>query len=322
MMLIEREGRGVSDAMVQVDGLVKVYDGKVRAVDGISLSIAPGEIFGLLGPNGAGKSTTIKILVTLVHPDAGTVRVAGHDALTEPDAVRSAIGYVSQDVAVDKLISGRENLELLAHLYHLPHGEIAARVSEVLDVVELGDRADDVVKGYSGGMKKRLDIAGGLLHRPRLLVLDEPTLGLDIQTRVRIWEMVRAMKAKGTTVLVTTHYLEEADQLCDRVGIIDHGKIQALGTPAELKSQLGGDCVELAFERAPGAEVAAGVRGITGVRDVQAGDGLTVWVENERAVGPILAHLAANNQPITKMSYARSTLEEVFLRHTGRKMRD
>jgi ABC-2 type transport system ATP-binding protein len=317
------------DPMVQIEGLTKVFDGKVRAVDGLSLELAPGEIFGMLGPNGAGKSTTIKILVTLLRPDAGVARVAGHDVVTDPDGARAALGYVPQEVALDRLMSGRQNLELLASLYHLPPADIPRRVDELLGLVELTDRADDQVKGYSGGMKKRLDIAGGLLHRPKLLVLDEPTLGLDIQTRVRVWETIRKMRGEGTTILVTTHYMEEADQLCDRIGIIDHGKIQAIGTPDSLKSALGGDCVELAVRGGPdSAGLAASVAQVPGVSAAEARPGdeglarIVVWLAGASALAGLVTELAGRGMTVERLTYARPTLDEVFLKHTGRKLRD
>jgi ABC-2 type transport system ATP-binding protein len=314
----------MSQPVVEIVSLSKVFDGRVRAVDGISLSLGEGEIFGLLGPNGAGKSTTIKILVTLLKPDSGSVRVLGHDVASDPDAVRSVLGYVPQEVALDRLMSGRQNLELLANLYHLPPADVPRRVQELLEMVELTDRAEDPVKGYSGGMKKRLDIAGGLLHRPRLLVLDEPTLGLDIQTRVRVWETIRKMRAEGTTVLITTHYMEEADQLCDRIGIIDHGKIQALGTPAELKAALAGDSIELTLAGgAPAQPLIDEVARLEGVtRTALRETALRVWVKGEAALAPLLTHLTARGQKVERLTYTRPTLDEVFLQYTGRSLRD
>lgn len=312
-------------AIVEIENVVKVFDKKVRAVDGLSLRIQPGEIFGMLGPNGAGKSTTIKMLVTLIKPDEGRVTVDGHDVTKNPDAVRSAIGYVPQDVAVDRFLTGRQNLELLANLYHLPAGDIPARVNELLALVELTDRADDAVKGYSGGMKKRLDIAGGLLHRPKLLVLDEPTLGLDIQTRVRIWETVRKMREQGTAVLLTTHYLEEADQLCDRIAIVDHGKIQALGTPSELKSTLSGDHVQLQLAGGPPVEeLATDVRSLKGVSASQSAppDRLTVYIAGDSTLPELVGFFAARQVKVLRLNYAKPTLDEVFLKHTGRSLRD
>lgn len=319
----------MSQQLVEIENLTKVFDGKIRAVDGISLALGPGEIFGLLGPNGAGKSTTIKILVTLLKPDSGTARVAGHDVATAPGEVRAVLGYVPQEVAVDRLLSGRQNLELLAHLYHLPAAGVPARVNELLELVELTDRAGDPVKGYSGGMKKRLDIAGGLLHRPRLLVLDEPTLGLDIQTRVRVWDTIRRMRAEGTTVLITTHYMDEADQLCDRIAIVDHGRIQALGTPPELKSALAGDSVELALSGAPAASALADevsrVAGVTRATPTGGESNLTelrVWIQGEAALAPLLTHITGRGMRVERLTYARPTLDEVFLSHTGRHLRD
>jgi len=225
------------DVEVVVRDLRKSY-ASIEAVRGVSLSIRSGEMYGLLGPNGAGKTSLIKMLVTLSKPSGGTAIVCGYDVGAEPDRVREAIGYVPQEVSVDRSLTGREHLELFAHLYHLPPDSIPARVNEVLEMVELAGRADETAGTYSGGMKKRLDLACGLVHRPRVLFLDEPTLGLDIQTRRRLWEYLRLLKAGGMTMILTTHYLEEADALCDRVGIMDHGRLVVEGTPSELKGEL------------------------------------------------------------------------------------
>jgi len=228
---------GAGETIIQVVDLVKQYRGGVRAVDGVSFEVRPGEIFGFLGPNGAGKTTTIMCLITLLEPTSGRAVVCGYDAARQPDRVRSRIGYVSQDIAVDDALTGRENLYLQGRLYHLDRATIAERSREVLEMVDLTDRADDIVATYSGGMRKRLDIAEGLIHRPAVLFLDEPTLGLDIQTRRRIWDYVRLLRDReGITVFMTTHYMEEADQLCDRIAIIDHGRIAAIGPPGDLKA--------------------------------------------------------------------------------------
>lgn len=225
---------------ITVTDLRKQY-GSLEAVKGVSLEIPSGQIYGLLGPNGAGKTSLIKMLVTLSQPTGGSATVCGHDVARDPDRVRRVIGYVPQEVSVDRAMTAREHLELFAHLYHLDQAVIPARVNEVLAMVELEGRADEVAGKYSGGMKKRLDLACGLVHRPKMLFLDEPTLGLDIQTRYRLWEYIRRLKADGVTMILTTHYLEEADALCDRVGIMDHGKLVVEGTPGALKSEMGGE---------------------------------------------------------------------------------
>jgi len=235
----------MSNAII-AKNLVKVYPGGLKAVDNVSFDIQAGEIFGFLGPNGAGKTTTIMMLITLTNPTEGTATICGHDIRTERDAVRSCIGYVSQDVAVDDQLTGRENIELQGRFYHLPKDAIKERSDEVLEMLDLTDRAQDKVETYSGGMRKRLDIAEGLIHRPEVLFLDEPTLGLDIQTREKIHEYIRRLQEeKLMTISITTHYMEEADKLCDRVAIIDHGQIKAIDNPETLKGGVGGDVVTL-----------------------------------------------------------------------------
>ncbi|MCX7039238.1 MAG: ATP-binding cassette domain-containing protein [Spirochaetes bacterium] len=226
---------------IEVDGLTKVYRGGITAVNAISFTVGQGEIFGFLGPNGAGKSTTIQMLTTLIRPTAGRALVMGIDVARRADEARQQLGYVSQDLAVDDCLTGRENLSLQARFYGLPRQEARKRIDEVLDLVGLADRAGDLVETYSGGMRKRLDIAGALVHRPAVLLLDEPTLGLDSQTRTAIWDYVRQLRTRaGITVFVTTHYIDEADGVCDRIAVIDKGEIRAIGTPRELKARLRG----------------------------------------------------------------------------------
>ena len=227
---------------ISVETLVKTYGNGVKAVADLSLNVERGEIFGLLGPNGAGKSTTVRILATLTTPDSGSVHVAGCDALANPHEVRRRIGYVAQTSGVDKWATGRENLVLQAQLQRVPASGISGRVLEILKWVNLEEAANRVVKTYSGGMKRRLDVAMGLVHEPEVLFLDEPTTGLDPETRASLWRDLRRLKReRQLTVLLTTHYLEEADQLCDRLAIIDHGRVAATGTPAELKKKVGGE---------------------------------------------------------------------------------
>jgi ABC-2 type transport system ATP-binding protein len=226
---------------IQVDGLTKVYRGGITAVKAISFAVEQGEIFGFLGPNGSGKTTVMQILTTLVLPSAGRALVMGTDVVRRADEARRCLGYVSQDLAVDDCLTGRENLSLQARFYGLPRREARSRSDEVLDLVGLTDRADDLVETYSGGMRKRLDIAGALLHRPSVLLLDEPTLGLDSQTRTAIWDYARQLRTRaGITIFLTTHYIDEADGVCDRIAVIDQGEIRAIGAPRELKARHGG----------------------------------------------------------------------------------
>jgi ABC-2 type transport system ATP-binding protein len=234
---------------IEVKELTKIFDKKIKAVDGISFTVKEGEILGFLGPNGAGKTTTLNMLSTLLRPTSGTAAVNGHDILKEPDAVRRSIGYVFQDTTLDIELTGRENLDFHGRLYGLDRSTRQQRIKEVLEVAQLTDRADNLVKIYSGGMKRRLEIARGLMHHPKVLFLDEPTLGLDPQTRRSIWEhILRLNQEKNITIILTTHYTEEADYLCKHILIIDFGKVVVLDTPDNLKARLEGDVVTLLFK--------------------------------------------------------------------------
>ncbi|WP_447599753.1 ATP-binding cassette domain-containing protein [Nitrospira sp. Nam80] len=310
----------IAAAAIEVSRLTKVYD-RVKAVDDLSFQVAGGEIFGLLGPNGAGKSTTLRILITLLHPTSGTAKVLGLDTVADADRVRQTIGYVPQERAIDRFLTGREHLELLANLYHLTPPEAAQRIPHLLKLVELESHADRPAKTYSGGMKRKLDIACGLLPDPKILFLDEPTLGLDVQSRLRIWDHVRAMRARGITVVMTTNYLDEADQLCDRIAIIDQGRIKALGSPAELKIGLGGDIVSLTIRESDRVEIlGAAIKALPSVRSVVSKPaGLDVRVDSpEKALPAILE--AANRLAcqLEFIDYHRPRLDDVFIAHTGR----
>lgn len=264
----------VDDVIIDVQELRKTYPGGIEAVKGISFQVMKGEVFGFLGPNGAGKSTTIMMLTTLLRPTAGTAVINGFDIAKAPYEVRMQLGYVSQDLAVDDNLTGRENLRLQAGFYHIPKDQVNARINEVLELVGLADRADDLVESYSGGMRKRLDIACGLIHRPRVLFLDEPTLGLDIQTRREIWRHIERLRRENNmTMFLTTHYMEEADTLCDRIAIIDRGVIKAIGSPGALKAQLGGDVIYIRFDEAHAdriAETVEALRALPEVKEVRA----------------------------------------------------
>jgi len=309
---------------IEVSHLAKSYD-QVRAIDDISFQVAGGEIFGLLGPNGAGKSTTLRILITLLHPTSGRATVLGLDTVGDADRVRRSIGYVPQERAIDRFLTGREHLDLLANLYHLSPPEAATRIAHLLKLVELEPHADRPAKTYSGGMKRKLDIACGLLPDPKVLFLDEPTLGLDVQSRLRIWDHVRAMRARGITVVMTTNYLDEADQLCDRIAIIDGGRIKALGSPTELKVGLGGDIVSLTIKEENRVEtLAEALKAIPAIRAVATKpNGLDIRVDSpEKALPAILEAANRLTCQIEFIDYHRPRLDDVFVAHTGRSIRE
>ena len=309
---------------IDVSHLSKSYDGH-RAVTDVSFQVYAGEIFGLLGPNGAGKSTTLRTLITLLSPTSGRATIFGLDSLKDADRVRRLIGYVPQERAIDRFLTGREHLELLAALYHLPKGEARRRIAELLNLVELEAHADRPAKTYSGGMKRKLDIACGLLPDPKVLFLDEPTLGLDVQSRLKIWDYVRLLKARGMTVVMTTNYLDEADQLCDRLAIIDGGVIKTIGSPVELKLGLGGDIVSLTIketEKAPSLDSA--LKGQPAIKAVKTTPkGLDIRVESaEKALPTILESANRLGCTVELIQYNRPRLDDVFIAHTGRRLAD
>lgn len=306
---------------IEVTHLGKTY-GTVTAIEDLSLTVQAGEIFGLLGPNGAGKSTTLRILITVLPPSSGTARVLGHDVRTEADTVRSLIGYVPQERAIDRFLTGREHLELLGNLYHLPKRDATTRIDDLLRLVNLEEHADRVAKTYSGGMKRKLDIACGLLPNPELVFLDEPTLGLDVQSRLRIWDYIRQLRDNGLTTVMTTNDLEEADQLCDRLAIIDHGTIRVTGSPKELKAGLGGDRLSVTVQHSTPeklAKLSGGVRPLPFVRDIRAGrNGLHIRVESPEKSLPAVMEVANSLEcAIDGIEYQRPRLEDVFVTYTG-----
>lgn len=306
---------------IEITHLGKTY-GTVTAIEDLSLTVQAGEIFGLLGPNGAGKSTTLRILITVLPPSSGTARVLGHDVRTEADTVRSLIGYVPQERAIDRFLTGREHLELLGNLYHLPKRDATTRIDDLLRLVNLEEHADRVAKTYSGGMKRKLDIACGLLPNPELVFLDEPTLGLDVQSRLRIWDYIRQLRDNGLTIVMTTNDLEEADQLCDQLAIIDHGTIRVTGSPKELKAGLGGDRLSVTVQHSTPeklAKLSGGVRPLPFVRDIRAGrNGLHIRVESPEKSLPAVMEVANSLEcAIDGIEYQRPRLEDVFVTYTG-----
>jgi ABC-2 type transport system ATP-binding protein len=307
----------MADAAITTEQLVKRY-GEIEAVRGIDLSVMPGEIFGFLGPNGAGKSTTISMLCTLLRPTSGRAAVAGFDVARDPDSVRARIGLVFQDPALDEQLTARENLEFHAFLYDVPRAIRTQRINEVLTMVELLDRAASKVATFSGGMKRRLEIARGILHSPEVLFLDEPTRGLDPQTRSHIWDYLRDLRRReGITIFMTTHYMDEAE-FCDRIAIIDMGRIVALGTPDELRARVGGDVITIAT--ADNAASAAELASKFGVTPAVDNGTLRIEVPDGAALIPRLVRdLSAQ---VTAVTLRRPSLDDVFLKLTGRAIRE
>jgi ABC-2 type transport system ATP-binding protein len=311
---------------IEIDSLSKEF-GKVKAIDNISLQVNPGEIFGFLGPNGAGKSTTMMILTTLLKPTSGKAFVAGYDVITQAKQVRQNIGYVQQEISVDEYLTGRENLILQARLNHIPKNLVEKRIDEILDLIELKDKQNEPVITYSGGMRKRLDIAGGLLHHPKVLFLDEPTVGLDIQTRRKIWEYIRKIHAEfNMSIFLSTHYMEEADNLCDRIGIIDYGKIQAIDSPQTMKNALGNEVIAFTISNdgEKKSKLISKIKEIEFVKDITSNENeIIVFSSKGTQVIPIIFQLSSNfGIEIISISLTQPTLDDVFISYTGRELRD
>jgi ABC-2 type transport system ATP-binding protein len=315
---------------VLIEQLQKRY-GKTEALRDVSFQVESGEIFGLLGPNGAGKTTTLRCLCTLAAPDSGRIELAGISVLDHPKAARQLLGYVAQEVALDKVLTGRELLQLQAALYHLPRPLIAERINESLSLLGLEPWADQKTGTYSGGLRKRLDLAAGLLHEPAVLVLDEPTVGLDIESRRVIWDFLRRLRDRGTTVLLTSHYLEEIDVLADRVAIIDQGKVIAEGTPSQLKDRVGGDRIILRLrEFTPTAEAEQAKTMATALPFVQdviinsaQGNSLNLFVTpHSDALLELQKALKTAGLPIFGIAQARPSLDDVYLSATGKTLLD
>ncbi len=307
----------VDGSVIRATALTKHF-GAIEAVKGIDLEVHRGEIFGFLGPNGAGKTTTISMLCTLLQPTSGQAMVAGFDVASHPGDVRSAIGLVFQDPSLDGQLTAKENLEFHAFVYSIPSSERAGRIAEVLEMVDLSDRAKSIVMTFSGGMRRRLEIARGMMHTPEILFLDEPTIGLDPQTRRHIWGYLRKLRAEqGVTLFMTTHYMDEAEE-CDRIAIIDHGEIVALGTPDELKGMVGGDVVTIATSDNPTA--ADELRGTFELEPTV--DNGTIRVEVSDGAGFIPRLVRELSVPVTSISSHRPSLDDVFLKLTGHAIRD
>jgi ABC-2 type transport system ATP-binding protein len=317
--------------VIEVTDLLKTYPDGTEAVKKISFTVEDGEFFGFLGPNGAGKSTTIKMLITLLQPTGGSMRLMGRDVTSETDAVRRLIGYAAQDVGVDDDLSGRENLVLQGELFHLEQHLIRSRADELLELMDLQSDANRPAGSYSGGMRKRLDLATALMHHPRILFLDEPTTGLDPQNRANLWVYLdRLNKQEKLTIFLTTHYMEEADRLCHRLAIIDHGQLMTIGSPTELKRAIGGDVInlQLAAHGSGVTEQRQVVRNLLGDLDVITGiddtdEGVNIYARNGGSVVPdLLLRLNSAGVQVSQLALSSPSLDDVFLKHTGSKIRD
>jgi ABC-2 type transport system ATP-binding protein len=304
---------------IEVEGLVREFKNGPRAVDGIELAVSPGEIYGFLGPNGAGKSTTVLMLTTLLPPTAGTARVAGHDIIRDGAAVRASIGAALQEAALDPLLTGRDHMRLQTTLQGVPKAKRRERGDELIDRVGLTDAADRKVGGYSGGMKRRLDVALALVHSPRVLFLDEPTTGLDPSSRADLWaEVARLARDEGVTVFLTTQYLEEADVLADRVGIIDHGRIVAEGTPAELKAEIGKSTVEIVPESHDELGRLGELLSRFGEETAARPGAFAVQLNGKGELPAVIRALDTENMRAAEINLHQPTLDDVFLAKTGR----
>jgi ABC-2 type transport system ATP-binding protein len=313
----------MSEDVIKAEGLTKVFNHNLVAVDHINFSVKRGEIFGFLGPNGAGKTTTINMLITVLKPTKGNASILGYDIAKQNNDVRTIIGVVPQEYTADEDLTGYENILLCADLYGISREVSKKRASDLLELVELTAFKDKKVQTYSGGMRRRLELACGLVNRPKVLFLDEPTLGLDVQTRAATWNYVRMLKKEfGMTLFMTTHYLEEADALCDRIAIIDHGKIVVVGTPEELKESLGGDIITLSIKQ--DVDITNLVKKIEHVKEVKKENGMyMIKSENGEVTAPLIIEaLRKEGHVVTKLSLTKPTLNEVYLQYTGKSMRD
>ncbi len=316
-------------SLIELQEVVKTY-GSVKALRGLNLSIPEGCLYGLLGPNGSGKTTTLRILSTLLEPDSGQVHVAGFNVLGNPRAVRTRLGFVAQDIALDKILTGRELLQLQGDLYHLRSSVKDLRIAELTARLDMDSWIDRRCGSYSGGMKRRLDLAAGLLHQPKVLVLDEPTVGLDIESRTTIWNLLRELKSLGTTILLSSHYLEEVDVLADRMAIMDNGRVIAEGTPADLKKELGGDRITLRVQEFSDENESEEVRSLlSSINEVShvvinrsQGFSLNLVVDDQNVLPLIRQCLERAGFSIFSLSQSRPSLDDVYLRSTGKTLMD
>ena len=314
---------------IKLRDLFKSY-GPVMALNGLNLEVPKGSLYGLLGPNGAGKSTALRIICTLLDPDSGDVEVAGHNALLEEKETRRRLGYVAQDVAIDKILTGRELLQLQGDLYHLDKKYKRKRIEELIERLDMHEWIDRRCGSFSGGMKRRLDLSSGLLHEPELLILDEPTVGLDIESRSVIWGLLKELRNKETTILLSSHYLEEVDELADEMAIIDKGKVIASGKPDDLKKELGGDRVTLRVrefsDEVEAESVKKLIKNINGVSNVVVnqtqGYSLNFLVQSNDVISNLSGHLSKENFEVFALSHSRPSLDDVYLQATGKTLMD
>jgi ABC-2 type transport system ATP-binding protein len=320
--------------VIELQHLSKSFGGAkhqpVKALNDLSLQVPEGMLYGILGPNGSGKTTCIRILCTLLSPDSGTVTVSGIDAISNPRQVRRLLGYVAQDVAIDKILTGRELLTFQSDLYHLQGNLRNKRISELIDLLDMGEWIDRRCGSYSGGMRRRIDLAAGLLHSPQLLVLDEPTVGLDIESRAVVWQVLRQLRDQGVTIVLSSHYLEEIDALSDRLAILDSGSVIAEGTPSELKQALGGERISLKVREFSDIKESEKLRSLLlcfpGVRDVvinqSQGYSLNLLVDSQDVCETVRNHLLEQNVPLFSLTQSRPSLDDVYLQATGRTLLD
>ena len=306
---------------VEVENLEKSYR-KIKAVDGISFDVPEGEVFGLLGPNGAGKTTTIRILLTLIQPSAGSVRIFGMNTVSQSDKIRQIAGYVPQGISIDGEITAYENMLIYSKLYGVPSSERKNRINEVLEYIGLSERANDMVKTYSGGMMRRLELAQSLINRPKILFLDEPSIGLDPNARNAMWDMIRKLREElSTTIFITTHDMVEADTLCDRIGIMNRGKLEIIGTPTELKATVGGDVITVTAKNASLAAV-IGKRGYETIGDPLNGTADLLVKNGEKAIPRIVEDFKSGGVDLESVFLKKPTLDDVFLKYTGSRIDD
>ncbi len=308
--------------IIKTKDLTKIYNGKVKAVERLNISIKEGEIYGLLGPNGAGKTTTINMLITRISPTSGTATVAGYDIIKHSLEVRRIIGVVPQDLTADEDLSGRENLTMVSQFYDVPKEIAHERIEKLLGLVGMEEPADRLVKEYSGGMRKRLELIIGLVNEPKILFLDEPTLGLDVQTRTQMWNYVKDIQKRlGVTIILTSHYLEEIDALANRVSIIDHGKVLITGTPSELKSSLNGDMITITLKTEEDAKTMKSIPNVVQVKE-SGPNTLRIKVANaDESLPQIINYISENHLSTVKLTVQKPSLDDVFLEYTGRDIR-